>query len=213
MFSTNGYPLSGLSAALTCLFLRLTLKSDFRAKVATWKTENLYLQNNYSLGSGSASHTSSGKGAGNKSPPRPHLTGNLSERLLHCHARTFPQGPFCAEGKGRQEVSSNSASPPRSFIHMLGTTACSSFPSLAGARLSPSALHMVCGIVYALPLHLFCPVKNPQVSFSFPSVSVPLLLVPLLPVLFSEGLLHAKVSILFSRAQVTVINNGWQKWS
>lgn len=46
------------------LFLRLILKSDFRAKVATWKTENLYLRNKYGLGSGSASHTSSWKGTG-----------------------------------------------------------------------------------------------------------------------------------------------------
>lgn len=58
--------------------------------------------------------------------------------------------------------------------------------------LSPSWL---AGLSTHFPFHLFCPTKHPQVSFSFPSVSVSLLLVPLLPVLSSGGLLHAKVSI------------------
>lgn len=59
-----GSPLCSPARRTLPLFLRLILKSDFRAKVATWKTEKLYLRNKYSLGSGSASHTSSWKGTG-----------------------------------------------------------------------------------------------------------------------------------------------------
>lgn len=67
------------SPARGTLFLwsdSLSLKSDFRANVATWKTENLYLQSKCSPGSGSASRTSSWKGTGNKLPLWPPLMGN-----------------------------------------------------------------------------------------------------------------------------------------
>lgn len=178
--------------------------------MATWKTENLYLQNNYNLGRGSASHISSWRGAGNKSLPWPHLTGNLSERLLHCHVRAFPQGPFCAEGEGRQ-VSSNSASSPRSFIHMLGTTVCSSSPSLAGAWLSLSL--MACGIVYALPLPFILPNKASTGELLVPFSLCASAPCPVVASLVFRRTTPCKSLHLFSRAQVTVRTNGCQEWS
>lgn len=79
MFNANSHLLARLLAMHLpeehYLFLRLILKSEFRAKVATWKTENLYLYNKYSVSSGSAIlHLE--RELKNKLPPWPHLSGN-----------------------------------------------------------------------------------------------------------------------------------------
>lgn len=140
--------------------------------------------------------------------------GCLSQWLSHCHARVFPWEPFLWRRRQRQAGSFQLLSLlPRSFIPMLGTAACSSSPSLARVWLSPSVLHVVCGVVYTLLLAFLLShdVSTGDLLIPFsPCASAPCTTAASL---VFRRLFCAKFFIWLRRAQHIMITHGWQKWS
>lgn len=102
-----------------------------------------------------------------KLPPQPYLTGNkkgiwciphgcFTQQLSCCHVHFFPPGSFCGKGEDGVEGSSSGLLPSQVALFR-GWEPLSAPFYLPGMCLSPSALHMFCGIACTLSFHFVLP--------------------------------------------------------